>query len=78
MAQIIGEIKLFTADFAPQGWAFCNGDTLPIAEYMALFALIGTKYGGNGITNFMLPNLAGVENVGAPAVTNYMIALQES
>jgi len=78
MEPIIGEIKLFPADFVPQGWAFCNGAILPIAQYQALFALIGTKYGGNGVTDFMLPNLPGVLNAGTPAVTNYMIALQGS
>jgi len=78
MEPIIGEIKLFSADFVPPGWAFCNGATLPIAAYQALFALIGTKYGGNGETDFMLPNLPGVQNIGEPAVTNYMIALQGS
>jgi microcystin-dependent protein len=73
---MIGDIKLFPGDFAPQGWALCNGAILSIAQNQALFAVIGTKYGGNGFDNFQLPNLAGVENIGNPAVTNYIIELQ--
>jgi microcystin-dependent protein len=55
----IGEVQLFGFNFAPQGWAFCNGATLPIAQNTALFSLIGTVYGGNGQTTFQLPNFAG-------------------
>jgi microcystin-dependent protein len=55
----IGEIQLFGFNFNPRGWAFCNGTTLPIAQNTALFALLGTQYGGNGQTTFQLPNLAG-------------------
>lgn len=75
---MIGDIKLFAGDFAPQGWALCNGALLSIAQNQALFAVIGTKYGGNGFTDFMLPNLEGVPNSGEPAVTNYIIELQGS
>jgi len=53
----IGEIRLAGFNFAPVGWAFCNGQSLPISEYDALFALIGTTYGGDGQTTFNLPNL---------------------
>jgi microcystin-dependent protein len=53
----IGEIRLFAGNFAPAGWAFCDGQTLPIAENDALFQLIGTTYGGDGQTTFNLPNL---------------------
>ena len=53
----IGEIRMFGGNFAPQGWAFCNGALLPIAENDALFNLIGTTYGGDGQTTFALPNL---------------------
>ena len=73
---MIGDIKLFAGDFAPQGWALCNGGLLPIAQYQVLFAVVGTKYVGNGETDFALPNLAGVQNTGEPAVTNYLIAIQ--
>src|SRR3954453_23918876 len=46
-------------NFAPKGWAFCNGQILPIQQYTALFSLLGTTYGGNGTTTFALPNLQG-------------------
>ena len=55
----IGEIKMFGGNFAPLGWAFCNGQLLPIAQYDALYNLIGTTYGGDGQTTFALPNLQG-------------------
>ena len=53
----VGEIRMFGGNFAPSGWAFCDGQLLPIAEYIALFALLGTTYGGNGQTTFALPDL---------------------
>ena len=53
----IGEIKMFSFGFAPRGWAFANGQLLAIAQNQALFALLGTIYGGNGTTTFALPNL---------------------
>src|SRR5579871_3927694 len=53
----IGEIRMVGLNFAPQGWAFCDGQRLPISQYSALFSLIGTTYGGDGFTNFALPNL---------------------
>lgn len=55
----LGEIRLVPYNFAPRGWADCNGQLLPIAQYTALFSLLGTYYGGNGVTNFQLPNLQG-------------------
>jgi microcystin-dependent protein len=55
----IGEIRMFAGTFAPNGWALCDGQLLPIAQYTALFALIGTTYGGNGQTTFALPDLRG-------------------
>lgn len=54
----IGEIRMFGGNFAPANWAFCNGQLLPISQYDALFALIGTTYGGDGQNTFGLPNLA--------------------
>lgn len=57
MDNFIGEIRLFTGNFAPKGWAFCNGQLLPISQNTALFSLLGTFYGGNGTSNFALPNL---------------------
>src|SRR5215472_12078168 len=50
---------LFAGNFAPRGWAFCNGQLLSISQNTALFAILGTTYGGNGTTNFGLPNLQG-------------------
>jgi microcystin-dependent protein len=53
----IAEIRMFGGNFAPRGWAFCNGQILSIAQNTALFSLLGTTYGGNGQTTFGLPNL---------------------
>jgi microcystin-dependent protein len=53
----IGEIRMVGFNFAPQGWAFCDGSLLPISEFDTLFALIGTTYGGDGQTTFALPDL---------------------
>lgn len=55
----IGEIRMFGGNFAPAGWAFCNGQLMPISENDALFTLIGTTYGGDGQETFGLPNLQG-------------------
>jgi microcystin-dependent protein len=55
----LGEIQVFGFNFAPQGWAQCNGALLPISQYSALFSLIGTYYGGDGRSNFQLPNFTG-------------------
>ncbi|MDQ3511497.1 MAG: tail fiber protein [Pseudomonadota bacterium] len=55
----VGEIQVFGFNFAPRGWAQCNGALLSIAQNTALFALLGTTYGGNGTTTFALPNLMG-------------------
>jgi microcystin-dependent protein len=55
----LSEIRIMSFNFPPKGWAFCNGQLLPINQNQALFALLGTTYGGNGQTNFALPNLQG-------------------
>lgn len=55
----IGEIKVIAFNFPPKGWAFCNGQLLPIAQNQALFSLFGTTYGGDGRVNFALPDLRG-------------------
>ncbi len=55
----LSEIKIVSFNFPPKGWALCNGQLLPINQNQALFALLGTRYGGNGQTNFALPNLRG-------------------
>lgn len=57
MPPYIGEIRMFAGTFAPQGWLFCDGQELPIAENEVLFQLIGTTYGGDGQETFALPNL---------------------
>ena len=53
----LGEIRMFAGNFAPLNWALCNGQLLPISQNTALFSLLGTYYGGNGKTNFQLPDL---------------------
>ena len=65
MEEYIGIVKLFAGNFAPRGWALCNGQILSIAQYNALFAILGTTYGGNGQTTFALPNLQGAVALGA-------------
>src|ERR1700756_3697662 len=62
--QFLGEIRAFSFGFAPKGWTFCNGQLLPINQNQALFSLLGTTYGGNGTTNFQLPNLQGTLPMG--------------
>jgi len=56
---VLGEIRLFPWSFAPAGWALCNGQLLPVSQNLQLFSLIGIRYGGNGVTNFALPDLQG-------------------
>ena len=77
MAQpYVGEVRMFGGSFAPASWAFCNGQSMSISEYSALYNLIGTTYGGNGTTTFNLPNLQGRLCVGmgqAPGLSNYTI-----
>lgn len=58
-APFLGEIRQTSFAFAPKGWALCNGQLLPISQNQALFSLLGTTYGGNGINNFALPDLRG-------------------
>jgi microcystin-dependent protein len=57
MEGYIAEIRMFAADFAPRNWAYCSGQLLAIAQNQALFSLLGTTYGGNGVNTFALPNL---------------------
>ena len=59
MDPFVAEIRIFPFNFAPRGWAFCNGQILPISQNTALFSLLGTTYGGNGQSNFALPDLQG-------------------
>ena len=55
----LSELRLFSFNFPPKGWALCNGQLLPINQNQALFSLLGTTYGGDGMTNFALPDLRG-------------------
>src|SRR4051812_14963524 len=72
MEAFIGTVMLVGFNFAPQYWALCNGQLLPINENQALFSLLGTTYGGDGITTFALPNLnAGTLQAGL----NYIISV---
>src|SRR5438105_10342167 len=69
----LGQIMLFGGNFAPRGWAFCNGQIMSIAQNTALFSLLGTTYGGDGITTFALPDLRGRAPVGqgqGPGLSN--------
>jgi microcystin-dependent protein len=75
----LGEIMLVPYNFAPRGWAFCQGQTLSIAQNTALFSLLGTTYGGNGTTTFALPDLRGrcaVSSGQAPGLSNYTLGEQ--
>jgi microcystin-dependent protein len=55
----VAEVRIFAGNFAPKGWALCNGQLMPISQNTALFSLLGTTYGGDGKSNFALPNLQG-------------------
>lgn len=59
MDPFVAEIRIFPFNFAPRGWAWCDGQLLPLAQNTALFSLLGTTYGGNGKSNFALPDLQG-------------------
>ena len=59
MDPFVAEIRIFPFNFAPKGWAFCDGQIMPISQNTALFSLLGTTYGGNGTSTFALPNMAG-------------------
>ncbi|RVV96981.1 phage tail protein [Mesobaculum littorinae] len=72
----IGEIRMFAGNFAPKGWAFCEGQLLPVYTYQALFSLIGTTYGGDGRSSFGLPDMRGrlpVDQGSGPALTQRTI-----
>ncbi len=59
MDPFVAEIRIFPFNFAPKGWAFCDGQILPLSQNTALFSLLGTTYGGDGKSNFALPEHAG-------------------
>src|SRR5271157_5430691 len=72
----VAEIRIFCGNFAPTGWAFCNGQILPIAQNTALFSLLGTTYGGDGRTTFALPDLRGrvpISSGQGPGLASYAL-----
>lgn len=76
---MIGEIRMFAGNFAPRGWAFCQGQILSIAQNTALFSILGTTYGGNGQTTFALPDLRGrvaVSQGQGPGLSPYTLGQQ--
>ncbi|MBO9592056.1 MAG: phage tail protein [Niabella sp.] len=76
MEPFLSMIVLFGCNFAPRGWAFCQGQILSIAQNTALFSLLGTTYGGNGQTTFALPDLRGRVPIGfgqGPGLSNYVL-----
>lgn len=78
MDNYVGEIRIFAGNYAPENWAFCKGQLLPINQYDALYALIGTTYGGDGQTTFALPNLQSRVVVGqgqSSSGTNYQMGM---
>jgi microcystin-dependent protein len=78
-APFLGEIRLFAGNFAPRGFAFCAGQLLPIAANTALFALLGTTYGGDGVQTFALPDLRGrapLHQGHGPGLSTYVIGQQ--
>ncbi|AWK88354.1 phage tail protein [Azospirillum thermophilum] len=81
MDPFIGEIRIFGFDYAPQDWAYCNGQAVPVQQYQALFSLIGNIYGGSGSppTAFNLPNLQSQVPMGAaPMQNNNLTALNQA
>lgn len=76
MDPFLSEIRLFASNFAPIGWAVCNGATLPISQNTALFTLIGTMYGGDGVSTFALPDLRGKTPFSSGEGVAYCIAVQ--
>ena len=65
--QFLGEVKIVPFNYAPKGWALCNGQLLPISQNVALFSLLGTTYGGDGVRTFALPDLRGASPMHASA-----------
>ena len=74
MEPLLGSLLLVPYNWAPQNWALCNGQSLPISQYTALFSLLGTTYGGDGVQNFALPNLPGPTDASGASLT-WIIAM---
>jgi microcystin-dependent protein len=75
MDSFMATIMLWPLSWVPQGWFFCNGQSLSIQSYSALYTLLGNTYGGDGITTFMLPNIHGHKTVSGAEV-NYIICFE--
>jgi len=76
MEPFIGQIMLFAGNFAPRGWALCDGTLLSISEHSALFSILGTTYGGDGRTTFALPDLRGrapIHQGSGPGLSEYKL-----
>ena len=76
MDGVIGTILLFAGNFAPRGWALCQGQLMPISQYQALFSILGTTYGGDGRTTFALPDLRGrmaIQQGQGPGLQHYQL-----
>jgi len=76
MDPFLGQVILFAGNFAPRGWAFCDGQLLPIVNYASLFSILGTTYGGDGRTTFALPDLRGRAPIGprsGPGLSDYRL-----
>jgi microcystin-dependent protein len=80
MAQMLGSVRRFAGNFAPSGFMNCDGTLLPIAQNTALFSLLGTTYGGNGVSDFALPDLRPAGDGGPrqwdPSDPRYLIVVQ--
>jgi microcystin-dependent protein len=89
MDPFLGEIRIFAGNFAPRGWALCDGQLVPISQNTALFSILGVQYGGDGRTNFALPDFQGrapvqqgqgpgltVRNMGEPGGESYVVLKQ--
>jgi microcystin-dependent protein len=75
MDEYLGIVKLFAGNFAPRGWAYCDGQLLSLSQNTALFSLLGTTYGGDGVSTFALPKLESVKS-GKDAEIKYIICLE--
>lgn len=78
-APFVGEIKIFGFNFPPRNWAFCNGQLIAISQNTALFSILGTYYGGNGQSNFALPNMQGSSPISSgqgAGLSDYVIGEQ--
>lgn len=75
MDSLIGQIVLFAGNFAPHGWALCNGQLLSIQEYTAVYSILGTTFGGDGVQTFALPNLPIVPDTDGKGESRYIICL---